>query len=199
MRPGHLLEAAQSGDVLGVADEDGSVTYYRAALEAPRGDRSPGDLPRASGRILEDRVWVADPAAKAWSEREFLGTPHGSGLMLSFAEAEHLRRRGVLALEGDVAATATARQAWFGRTMPAYEALRGAGVVAKSGFRFGTHLRAYRGDPDEEHADWLVHCPGPGGLEWPDLSRGVRLAHGVRKRFLVFVEGRFVGLEWFRP
>jgi tRNA-intron endonuclease len=83
-----------------------------------------------------------------------------------------------------------------------YTALREAGVAVKSGFRFGTHLRGYAGDPDEGHALWLVQCLAPGEtLHWSALSRAIRLAHGVRKRFLVAagVPQAFIALSWFKP
>lgn len=93
-------------------------------------------------------------------------------------------------------------------------ALQEARVTVRSGFRFGTHLRGYRGDPDDEHADWIVQCAvGTDRLPWLQLARGIRVAHAVRKSFLVAVSGpdgpagqgaasmgtAFVELSWFKP
>jgi len=196
-----LAQAAGQGDALAVVDADGAVTHYQASLAAPAGDVPAGDLPRAKGIVLADRVLVADAAAaKAYHQREFVGTLQGSNLFLSFVEAEALRRRGVLAVPAGVAENGEAR-----RLLPAHLALRAAGVVPKSGLKFGTHLRAYRGAPDDGHAEWLVHCAIPGeDLAWSAVARGVRLAHGVRKEFLVAIPGddggvRFARLAWFRP
>jgi tRNA-intron endonuclease, archaea type len=193
---------AEAGAVVGIVDEDGAVTHYRAATSWPEGNCLPGKLPPAEGRLLADRVLVEDAgAAKAYREREFLGTPHGDGLFLSFTEAEALRQRGLLAIGSDLPKKASQRQLHFQRTLPVYQALRANGVVAKSGFRFGTHLRCYRGDPDQGHAQWLVHCTGE-GTHWSELSRAVRLAHGVRKSFLAaFGQGKetlFVELAWLK-
>jgi tRNA-intron endonuclease, archaea type len=194
-----LLDAARAKRVLCVVDADGAVTHYQASVAEPAGDVPEGDLPRAKGSLLADRVLVADAAAaKAYHQREFLGTPHPAGLLLSFVEAEGLRRRGVLALQGqDLEGEAA-------RLLEVHAALRQAGAVPKSGFRFGTHLRAYRGAPDDGHAEWLVHCAAPDEqIPWSLLSRGVRLAHGVRKAFLVAIpDGKaiaFAKLAWFRP
>jgi len=84
--------------------------------------------------------------------------------------------------------------------------LREAGIVVRSGLRFGTHLRGYTGDPDAGHAPWLVHCTAAGEASaWTTLARGVRLAHGVKKEFLVAVLQdasagmAFVRVAWFRP
>lgn len=198
-----LLGWADEGAVVGVVDEDGAVTHYRLHAARPAGSVPQTDLPRLDGIVLDDRVLVPGDGAVRALAREGVGTPHADAAVLSFTEAEALRRRGVLDVPGDLPERAAARQHHFPRTLPVYEALRAAGVVARSGFRFGTHLRGYRDAPDEGHAEWLVHCAEAGDrLHWPEISRGVRLAHGVRKTFLVGVAGppvRFAAIEWFRP
>ncbi|HUR25825.1 MAG TPA: hypothetical protein VM327_07425 [Candidatus Thermoplasmatota archaeon] len=206
---GVLAEAATSKAVLSVADADGAITHYQCALDRPAGDVPAGDLPRAKGAVLADRVLVADPAAvDAYGTREFLGTRHGNELFLSFVEAEALRRRGVLSVPPGLA-----DHGEDARLLPVHLALRAAGAVPKSGFKFGTHLRAYRNAPDDGHAEWLVHVATVGeALPWSALSRGVRLAHGVRKKFLVAMPASsqagpagsgpaptFAHLSWYRP
>lgn len=197
-----LARAGAEKAVLSVADDDGAVTHYQAALDRPAGDVPTGDLPRTKGAVLADRVLVSDKAAvEAFSQREFLGTRHGNELFLSLVEAESLRRRGVLSVPPGLAERGDGP-----RLLPVHLALREAGAVPKSGFKFGTHLRAYRNAPDDGHAEWLVHCAETGQtLPWSALSRGVRLAHGVRKRFLVAIPGAagaaptFAHLSWYRP
>lgn len=204
-----LASAAATKAVLSVADADGAITHYQCALDQPVGDVPPGDLPRAKGAVLADRVLVSDPAAvAAYGTREFLGTRHGNELFLSLVEAEALRLRGVLSVPPGLA-----ERGEDARLLPVHLALRAAGAVPKSGFKFGTHLRAYRNAPDDGHAEWLVHVAQTGEtLPWSALSRGVRLAHGVRKKFLVAIPngtsgpaGRaeaaptFAHLSWYRP
>lgn len=199
-----LLAAARAKVVLSVVDADSQLRQYQASLVEPRGDVPEGDLPRAKGQVLADRVLVADAAAaEAYHRREALGTPHPGGLLLSFLEAEALRARGVLAVPTGLAG----RTPEAGRLAQVYRALRAAGAVPKSGFRFGAPLRAYRGAPDDGHAEWLVHVAAPEErLPWDVVSRGVRLAHGVRKAFLVAVTGAgkggadpvFAQLSWHR-
>ena len=193
VRPEDIVAWARAGRVVGVADEDGAVTHYAFTLEEPKGEWPPSELPPAPGAVLADRVLVTDPAGKEWWERERVGQPHGDFLVLSFTEAAWLRRRGVL--QGP-----PVPEARVARTLPAYAALRAAGCVPRSGFKFGTDLRAYRGDPDAEHAAWLVDAAPPGeALSWSHLSRAVRVAHGVRKRLLLATGTAFVGVAWFRP
>ncbi|MEA3189580.1 MAG: tRNA-intron endonuclease, archaea type [Thermoplasmata archaeon] len=197
--PAATLQAwAAAGDLVAVVDEDGAVTHYRMAPESPAGNVPVGELPACEAFPMTDRVLVADGGPL---QAAFLGTPTGAGLVLSFTEAEWLHGRGVLA--HSVAAAARKAQPDFDLVLAAYSRLRAAGLVVKSGFKFGTHLRAYTDDPDRTHAQFLVHCHAPGSSHaWVELSRAVRLAHGVRKRFLLAVVGdevAFVGFEWFRP
>lgn len=192
-----LLEGARGEVVRCVVDEDSAVTHYRLAMGKPKGGVPEGTLPPADGDAVADRVLVADlVAAKAYAA-EFLGAPHGDGLLLSPLEAAALQGRGLRLRQPLTAPPAP-------EVLAAYGALRAAGVVAKSGLRFGAHLRGYAGAPDDAHAEWLLHCARDGeALPWSAIARGVRLAHGVRKKFLVSVPTpsgvRFVHVAWFRP
>jgi tRNA-intron endonuclease len=195
---------AAAGDVAAVVDEDGAVTHYGCAFEGLAGDCPASALSAAGAEVLADRVLVSDAAAGAWHEHEFLGTPTQGGLVLSFTEAESLRRRGILQIPDSLAKHARAAQPRFDAILAAYEALRARGVIAKSGFKFGTHLRGYRANPDEAHAEWLIQCAEPAEeIPWSDLSRAIRVAHGVRKRFVLAIPDggalQFARMSWFKP
>ncbi len=184
---------ADASAVVGVVDDDGAVTHYRFDHVAPTGTTTWPEG-HAAGTVMADRVIVHGglPGDHA------LGTPHGNDLVLSLTEAEALRRRGVLDVDG----LEGGHQHHFRRTLPVYETLRDAGIVTKSGFRFGTHFRGYNAHPDKTHAQWLIQCVADEDvLHWSELSRAVRLAHGVRKTFLVATvpEVSFLGITWFRP
>lgn len=196
-----LARAADEGLVCAVVDADAVLTHYRVGWEEPGGEVPPYAGPDFVARAVGDRMAVRDAAVAEALAAAFLGSQEGELRILSALEAEALRADGRLRPDGP----------WLPSPPPAEQvaavrALRARGVAAKSGLRFGTHLRAYRSDPDQEHADWLVHCvPAGGGLAWSDLARGVRLAHGVRKRFLVALDGagghpgvRFVHVAWTR-
>lgn len=69
----------------------------------------------------------------------------------------------------------------------AFKDLRKRGYVVKSGFKFGAHFRVYdRGQvPGKDHSNFLVHAISEGKtFSFPEISRAVRLAHSVRKRFI---------------
>jgi len=54
--------------------------------------------------------------------------------------------------------------------------------VVKTGFKYGSHFRVYDGDPSSHHSKYLVHAvPFDYKTSWPEISRAVRLAHGVKK------------------
>ena len=79
-----------------------------------------------------------------------------------------------------------------------------ASSLVKTGFKYGSHFRAYEGDPGKQHARYLVHAvPKDYTAMWPEVSRAVRLAHGVKKEILL---GRvtdkdveYVSLSRYRP
>jgi tRNA-intron endonuclease len=197
--------------LLALVDEEGDLTYYdvtepelRAAVQA---------LPavRVKAVLLEDRVMVLDPdAARALFAEGYFGRDVGLGLQLSLPEALYLadaQRLDVEDAEGrPVLPAALAERArrlepGFELRQRLYEQLRKAGVVVKTGFKYGTHFRAYVGPPEEEHAPYLVHALAPGRvLHWPEIAGFVRLAHGVRKRlFFAAPQGdRFRLLELAR-
>src|SRR5439155_1587307 len=92
---------------------------------------------------------------------------------------------------------------YFDLRLRAYEDLTGRGVISKTGFKYGSHFRAYEGDPETHHAKYLVHVVPKGHRgAWPEISRAVRLAHGVKKQILFGEVGdgvRYVKLERIRP
>lgn len=68
-----------------------------------------------------------------------------------------------------------------------YSDLRSRGFIVKTGLKFGTHFRVYdRGErPGKAHSKFLVHAvPESAKVGMVEIARAVRLAHGVRKRFL---------------
>ncbi|KXB05974.1 hypothetical protein AKJ53_01680 [candidate division MSBL1 archaeon SCGC-AAA382F02] len=69
----------------------------------------------------------------------------------------------------------------------AYKDLRSRGLIVKTGLKYGAHFRVYeRGEgPGSGHSPYLVHAISENAeLTPPDLTRAVRLAHGVRKKMI---------------
>jgi tRNA-intron endonuclease len=88
----------------------------------------------------------------------------------------------------------------FDRRLRAYGALRTAGIVPKTGFKFGADFRTYDDVADVEdlgHSERLVRVLPPEHAFAPrDLALDVRLAHGVRKRIVYALTGADGGLAW---
>lgn len=219
-RTAQLAERAQGARktlLLGVVDEESDLTYYRVRRPSPKGSQSSSARTAAADAYLsDDRVVVFDAAAvEALGGSSGYGSRIGSRLELSLLEAAYLLERGELRLRDGrsgraVQAPRLHRRAArldgrFGERLASYSALRSRGLVVKTGFKYGSHFRAYLHRPEHTHARFLVDAVPEGHLApWPEVAGAVRVAQGVRKELLfaaVRDDGavRFVGLERVRP
>ena len=186
--------------VLAVVDEESEVTYLELSEPAVDG-ATDHDLPAVSGRLLSDRVLVDDPP-EALYERGFYGQrldPDGP-LQLSLVEATQLADSGLLDLTGAGEPGARLRERGravegerFDRRLRVYTGLRAAGVVPKTGFKFGADFRTYAevtSVSELGHSERLVRVlTGEHVFAPRDLALDVRLAHGVRKQMLFALAG----------
>jgi tRNA-intron endonuclease len=199
------VPARDLGDVvLGVVDEESEITY----LESERPDLSgtsehalPTGIPAT---LLDDRVVVWDPPEELYGEA-FYGQPldrDDDTIQLSLLEGAHLVREGHIEVEGGERAVLERGRAVegerFDRRLRVYRALRQAGVVPKTGFKFGADFRTYAHVSDVGdlgHSEFLVRVRAADHVFAPrDLALDVRLAHGVRKTMAFALVGEAV--EW---
>lgn len=189
--------------LLAVVDEESDLTYYSVREVEPRGRALPRAVhSTATAHLLEDRATVLEEEEATKLYRQgYYGKMVGSRLQLSLLEATFLLKSGAIQLrradtDRPVSAAALAKQARasepdFDLRLRVYEDLKSRGIVAKTGFKYGSHFRAYEGDPDRVHAKYLVHAlPEKYRGTWPEVSRAVRLAHGVRKDLLFASVGK---------
>ncbi len=195
-----LIGRAESDDataVLAVVDEESEVTYLELGVP-PVDGATDHNIPQVRGRLLSDRVLVADPPTALY-ERGFYGQrldPDGP-VQLSLVEAAHLADRGLLSLDGTGDHIRERGRAVegdrFDRRLRVYSALRTAGVVPKTGFKFGADFRTYAEVDSVEnlgHSERLVRVlPGDHVFAPRDLALDVRLAHGVRKQMVFALAG----------
>ena len=205
------LPAAELTGVLAIVDEESDLTYFETGTPSMDGTTS-YDLPTTLGGVLlADRVVVWD-APESLYDRGFYGQPLSGrtgpvedALQLSLVEAAALAADGVLSLtavvgDGDLPTVDT--QAFdaivergrevegerFDRRLRVYRGLRDAGVVPKTGFKFGADFRTYANVETVEelpHSEALVRVLPPDHVFDPrELSLDVRLAGGVRKRMV---------------
>jgi tRNA-intron endonuclease len=202
--------------LLAVVDEESDVTYYDVKRVVPKG--RVGAVALSSGVIgllMADRVLVADEGdAVALHGGHFFGKMIGPTLQLSLIEAAFLMDIGILRLTDSktnrpltsAALKKRARnlQPDFDLRLDAFKDMKGKGLIVKTGFKYGSHFRAYEGDPSKQHARYLVHAvPKEFKTMWPEVSRAVRLAHGVKKEILLGrvseKEVEYVSISRYRP
>ncbi len=201
--------------LLALVDEESDLTYYAIRDAEPKGHLPKPFLSEpAIVHFLGDRAMVVDEGqARALHASGFFGKIVGRRLQLSLLETAFLQKAGLIEVRNAdtdrpiglarLIKEARAVQPDFDLRLRAYEDLMARGVIAKTGFKYGSHFRAYEGDPETHHAKYLVHALPKGyrGM-WPEISRAVRLAHGVKKQILFGEVGedvRYVKLERVRP
>ncbi len=203
--------------LLAVVDEESDVTYYDVRRVIPKGKLGAVDLSCIVGGVLmADRVLIPDPkdALALHGGGHNFGKQIGPALQLSLIEAAFLVELGVLKLAdaktsrivnlASLKKRARALQPDFDLRLDAFKDLKGKGLIVKTGFKYGSHFRAYEDDQNTQHARYLVHAvPEDYKTMWPEVSRAVRLAHGVKKEILLGKvskkEVQYVSLSRYRP
>jgi tRNA-intron endonuclease len=198
-----LLQLAQNMRkelIIAVVDDESDVTYYDIR-ELPlewgekheARERTEG-LKKEQGIIslLEDKVIVLDPElAERLHDTAFYGKlTKEKRLLLSLVEAAYLIEKGVLTVDSaQFGAHAATVDREFQMKYAIYADLRDRGLVPKTGYKFGSHFRVYRG-AQMTHSTELIHVlPETHVFSLPALARAVRLAHGVKKRMIfAFIE-----------
>ena len=178
-----VVEVGALPSLVAVADDDGDVTYFAVESEKPQ-----GGFPSLESDVSVEtethgrRTEVVSESDDLREERYGSSDGDDSILMLSPVEAAYLAERGVLdAPKGDVDVDT--------RRLAVYADLRDRGVCPRTGFKFGADFRVYE-TPDDDHAGLLVSAVGHDVLlPVVELSRAVRLAHGVRKRMVFALVG----------
>lgn len=151
------------------------------------------------GRELYDSLWFGQHGSYKASERGKLNK-------LDVFEALFLIEAGVLNMEniskGLLIRQATARRRDFKSLYEVYKDLREKGYVVKTGFKFGTNFRLYfpgakpmkAGEGEWTHSKHVIQVfPKDSKLLISEWARAIRVAHSVRKTFILAVPGRTTG------
>ena len=179
-----------------IVDEEGDITYYDVDLIDLKGKIKNHKFPKGTSILLKNRIVLFDKQlTKNLHQKEFFGKPFGDGLQLSLIEALYLIGIGVLDIQkvGDKKKLSKKefmelvkhKQPDIKSRLLVFKDLKKRGLIVKTGFKFGTHFRAYARDPDKVHAEYLVHVVHKGFESiWAEISRAVRLAHSVNKEII---------------
>jgi tRNA-intron endonuclease len=151
---------------------------------------------KEKGRELYDNFWLGQYGSYKAAERGHLDK-------LDIYETAFLLEKGMLALtnvtQRDVIKTATSRRKEFPKLYEVYKDWREKGYVIKTGFKFGTHFRVYfpgakpvrEGTKDWAHSKHVIHVfPKESRLLISEWARAIRVAHSVRKTFILAVPGK---------
>jgi len=178
-----------------IIDEEGDITYYDVSKIDIKGKTKEHTFKKARGVFLKDRVVIFDEkASKTFFEKEFYGKFFGNGLQLSFVEALYLSENNLIDFydvdekeikKDKIEQVAHKLQPDIKLRLTVFRDLKKKGLIVKTGFKFGAHFRAYTKNPDETHAEYLVHIVKKDFKSiWSEISRAVRLAHSVNKEFV---------------
>lgn len=186
-----------AGLTLAVVDEESDVSYFTCTAGGGFEGATTTDLPSGvAATLLDDRAVCWNPPAALY-QSAFYGQPVAGreaavvdALQLSLVEAADLAARGVVDLDPAPVRERgrTVEGERFDRRLSVYRALRGDGVVPKTGYKFGADFRTYDDVPSVEelpHSEALVRVlPADHAFHPRELALDVRLAGGVRKRMV---------------
>ncbi len=125
---------------------------------------------------------------------------HGRFLKLDSYETVFLMRHGQMKAnigEKKIIKECSRRRGDFLALYEVYEDWRMRGFVVKSGFKFGTHFRLYfpGASPSLANDEWMhskhvIHVfPRNAKMLISEWSRAIRVAHGVKKTFILAIPG----------
>lgn len=196
---------------IAIVDDEAEVTYVTATSVEPEGDVSTPSV-AVSGRLAGGRVLVEEPPDAMYHLGLFghpVDEPEGD-LWLNLLEARYLVETGQLDMMNDTDIAHLGGEVEgeaFDSRYLVYRTLRDAGMVPRSGLKFGTDFRVYdalESADNPGHSSLLVETiHGSARLTPRVLSRAVRLANGVRKRHVYAIvdssQIRWISVDRLRP
>ncbi|HDO19736.1 MAG TPA: tRNA-intron lyase [Thermoplasmatales archaeon] len=198
---------------LGVVDDEGDITYYSVERSIPKGTLNDVRGIKCKGMLIRNRVIIIDSeVAKEIFERGFYGKLVGNSLHLSLTEALYLTSidvidvyyKGNMLSFDELKEIALSLQPDIEKRYAVYKDLKERGLCVKTGYKFGSHFRAYERDPHKYHAEYLIDVIDTDfNSSWTNISRGIRLAHSVRKLYAMAVIDKgnidYITIERVRP
>ncbi|MGI0100685.1 MAG: tRNA-intron lyase [Candidatus Micrarchaeaceae archaeon] len=150
---------------------------------------------KEKGRTLYEDYWLGQYGTYKVKE-------HGQLNKLDIYETLFLINSGILHISNasrkQIAETAQRRRHDFSKLYDVYADWRSKGYVIKTGFKFGTHFRVYfpgaqptKSDNTWIHSMHVIHVfPRDAKLLISEWARVIRVAHSVRKTFILAIPGK---------
>ena len=184
-----FIENSEGEIALALVDEDMEVTYYIISRIHPEGTEK-REFEKIKGRTIDNFVYVED---KRIFEEGFFGMPFASGVILAPIEALYLGEKGFLEISrnGKVVSKKEMLEMFENLSTERYRVyrdLRDKGLVVRTGFKFGSQFRVYKGNPHLRHSDYLMDVIEKDFKSaWSEVSGKIRLAHSVKKTYVFAV------------
>jgi len=150
---------------------------------------------KEKGRQLYENYWFGQYGTYKVKE-------HGQLNKLDIYETLFLMDKGVLSVSNftrkQITDIANKRRPDFQKLYDVYSDWRDKGYVIKTGFKFGTHFRVYfpGAQPVKTDSSWIhsmhvIHVfPRDAKLLISEWARAIRVAHSVRKTFILAIPGK---------
>ena len=188
-----------------VSDQSEAVKKYPASELKLKGVHLEGVFfPGDMTTVVDDPVGGQEIYEKYWLGQFGTYKVAGHGTLnkldvyetLFLADAEALKIRNYSRKQ--VMDIAIARRSDSQKLYDVYRDWRSKGYVIKSGFKFGTHFRVYfpgaspvKSDSEWIHSKHVLHVfPRDTKLLISEWARAIRVAHSVRKTFILAIPGK---------
>lgn len=183
----------------GLVDEEDDVTYYSLSTIDLKGKTEEYRESKLKGTLYDYKTIIIDrEIGEGLHNCGFYGSLEEDELKLSPIEALYLMENSKLELQRPNGAGTIdvekfkdniRKEKNFELHYSLYKDLRSKGIIPKTGFKYGAKFRAYAGDPEEHHAEYIIQpVEKDFTCSWFEVSRAVRVAHTVKKDLLYAVK-----------
>ncbi len=183
--------------ILSIVDEESDTTYYEIKSAKLCGGKNGFSARKKTATLLHDRVivWDSDFSFELDSNGFFGKFIDENRLQLSLVESAFLLKNEFIKIVdlndkeiglNEFIRLASKIEGDFSIKFDVYEDIRNKGLIAKTGFKFGSHFRVYEDISEtKSHSKYLVHAVSPEHIFLlPEMSRAIRLSQTVKKRML---------------
>jgi tRNA-intron endonuclease, archaea type len=179
--------------------------YPSSSLSLPRYQLSGLFFKTDLTTVIDDNDEAKELYEKLWFGQygSYKAANRGKLNKLDIYETALLTEKGILSIENatrkDLIKEATSRRREFMLLYEVYKDWRERGYVIKTGFKFGTHFRLYfpgarpvkQDEKNWIHSKHVIHVfPRESRLLTSEWARAIRVAHSVRKTFILAVPGK---------